>query len=278
MLNSELETSMREQEMNQSGWSKQRFVKRTLYIHRFYPSGGCTTELPFTSRYIFNIHNTDNKCFLCCLIAYLNPASRDLNRVSKYNKPEYINEIKLPKLPPPYDYYLLQKIQELNKDKILFNVFNLNKNKTINPVLINHSVPKGCNILYWDNHYFLCKDVSFLLRKSSKHKCYPCLKCCVSFLTEHALIKHLDLCNTQKHVGRRTFHKDEYQKFDKFHYKNRVLFAMYYDFECIIKNKKHIPIACGLYIKSDYPDILEDKFESYSGEDIVDWFLSRVNH
>ena len=200
MLNSELETRMQEQEMNQSGWRMQRFVKRTMSIHRFYPSGGCTTELPFTSRYILNIHNTDNNCLLWCLIAYLHPASRDPNRVSKYNKP---------KLPPPwgtktggpYDYYHLQKIQELNKDKILFNVFNLNKNKTINPVLINHNDPKGCKILYWDNHYFLCKDVSFLLRESSKHKCYPCLKCCVSFLTEDALNKHSDLCNTQKHVG-----------------------------------------------------------------------------
>ena len=185
-------------------------------------------------------------------------------------KPEYINEIKLPKLPLPNDYYHVKKIQELNKDKILFNVFNLNKNKTINPVLMNHNDPKGCNILYWDNHYFLCKDVSFLLRKSSKHKCYPCLKCCVSFLTEPALKKHLDLCNTQKQVGRETFHKYEYLKFDKFHYKNRVPFAMYYDFEYIIKNKKHIPITCGLYIKSDYPDILKDKYESYSGEDLVD--------
>ena len=50
-------------------------------------------------------------------------------------------------------------------------MFNLNKNKTINPVLINHNDPKGCNILNWDNLYFLCKDVSFLFRKSSKHKC-----------------------------------------------------------------------------------------------------------
>ena len=54
--------------------------------------------------------------------------------------------------------------------------------------------------------------------------------------------KNLDLCNTQKHVGRRIFHKDEYLKFDKFHYKNRVLFAMYYDFECIIKDGKHVPL------------------------------------
>ena len=107
MLNSELETRMQQQEMNQSVWSMQRLVKRTEYIHRFYPPGGCTTELPFTSRYILNIHKTDNKCLLWCLIAYLHPASRDPNRVSKYNKPEYINEIKLPKLPPPYDYYHL---------------------------------------------------------------------------------------------------------------------------------------------------------------------------
>ena len=130
LLNGELESRMPEQEMNQSGWSMQRFVKRTMYIHRFYPSGGCDTELPFTSRYKLNIHNTDNNCLLWCLIAYLPPASCDPNIVSKYNKPEYNNEIKLPNgVIPPYDYYHLKKIQELNKDKILFNVFNLNKNK-----------------------------------------------------------------------------------------------------------------------------------------------------
>ena len=118
----------------------------------------------------------------------------------------------------------------MNKDKVLFNVFNLNKNKTNNPVLINHKDHIGCNILYWDNHYLLCKDVSFLFRKSPKQKCYPCLKCCLSIITEHALNKHLEMSNN---TGRITFHKDEYLKFDKFHYKNRVPFAMYYDFECI---------------------------------------------
>ena len=158
-------------------------------------------------------------------------------------------------------------------------MFNLYKNKTINPVLINHNDSKGGNILYWDNHYFLCKDKSFLLGTSSNHnKCYPSLKCWVSFRTEDALNKHLDLCNTQKRIGRRTFHKDDYIKFDKFHFINRVPFAIYYDFECIIKDKsKHLPTACGLYIKSDYPDILVDKYESYSWEDTVDWFVKRVD-
>ena len=133
--------------MNQSGWSLQRFVKRTMHTHGFYPTGGCTSKLPFTSRYILNILNTDNRCLLCCLIAYLHPPKYNSNKLSNYNKPEYIIEIKLPKIPLPYEYKELQKIQELNKDKILFNVFNLNKNKTINPVLINQLIRK--DVIYY---------------------------------------------------------------------------------------------------------------------------------
>ena len=53
---------------------------------------------------------------------------------------------------------------------------------------------------------------------------------------------------------------------------------MYYDFECIIKDGKHIPIACGLYIKRDYSDILEDKYECNCGDKVVDWFVERVDY
>ena len=47
-------------------------------------------------------------------------------------------------------------------------------------------------------------------------------------------------------TGRRTFHNNDYLMFDKFRYKNRIPFAMYYDFDCIIKNRKRNPIACAL--------------------------------
>ena len=43
LLNGELKSRMQEQEMNQSGWSTKRFVKRTIYILRYYPTGGYTT-------------------------------------------------------------------------------------------------------------------------------------------------------------------------------------------------------------------------------------------
>ena len=78
-------------------------------------------------------------------------------------------------------------------------------------------------------------------------------------------------------TGRRTFYNNDYLKFDRFHYKNIVPFAMYYDFECIIEDGKDLPIACGLYIKNDYPDILEDEYENYCGDKIVDWFIGRMS-
>ena len=52
---------------------------------------------------------------------------------------------------------------------------------------------------------------------------------------------------------------------------------MYYEFECTIENGKHLPIAGGLYIKSDYPDILEDEYEIFCGE-VVDWFIRRMSY
>ena len=114
--------------------------------------------------------------------------------------------------------------------------------------------------------------MSFSLGKTYKHKFYPCLKLCVQ--TEDALDRHLELCNN---TGKRTFYRDDYLKFDKFFYKNRVPFAMFYDFEFIIKDGKHLPIACGLYLKSDYLDIIEDEYESYCGDKVVDWFIGRMS-
>ena len=125
-------------------------------------------------------------------------------------------------------------------------MFNLNKSETINPVLSNHNDPEVCNILYWNNHYLLCKDVTYLLKKPNNHKCYPCLKCCVSFEIENALNKHLDLFNN---IGRRTLHHDDYLKFDKYRYKNRVPFTMEYDFEFIIKTRNTFLLLVGYILK-----------------------------
>ena len=60
VFNSELETRIQEQGMNQFGMSMQWFVERTMYIHRFNATGGCFVEPPFKNTLIWNIKITDN--------------------------------------------------------------------------------------------------------------------------------------------------------------------------------------------------------------------------
>ena len=51
---------------------------------------------------------------------------KNVIKANSYSNKCFFNEIKLPKIQDPYGYKDLQKIQEKNKDKVLFNVFNLN--------------------------------------------------------------------------------------------------------------------------------------------------------
>ena len=113
LLNGKLEIRMQEQEMIQSSWTMQRFVKSTMYIHSFYPTGGCHAEQPFNSNQIKNMKKNDEECLLWCLIAYLHPAEHKLERVRNYNESEYIIETILPNVIPTYDLNILKQIQEL---------------------------------------------------------------------------------------------------------------------------------------------------------------------
>ena len=81
------------------------------------------------ANYRLNKKNNDEFSLLWCLIAYLHAAKEHPNNVCNYNKLDYTKEIKLPKSSPPYGYKELQKIQEFNKDNILFNTFKVNEKK-----------------------------------------------------------------------------------------------------------------------------------------------------
>ena len=79
--------------MNQFGWISQNFILRTMYVHRFYPTAGCYTDLPFKSRYLLIIQNDDGFCLLQNLIAYLQIANINRHKISNYNNQEYTNEL-----------------------------------------------------------------------------------------------------------------------------------------------------------------------------------------
>ena len=159
--------------------------------------------------------------------------------------------------------------------EIKINVFELNDNKQIYPIKITNDNREGCNLLFYKNPYVLCKDVSIYLKNSETHTAYPCLRCFASFRTENKLEEHIEDCK-ENPEERAEFHKDEYLEFNKFHYKNKVPFVIYGDFEAYNKlsnpNTKNLiynqkPFCFGIYIKSDYEDLCKSKYKKYYGED-----------
>ena len=52
---------------------------------------------------------------------------------------------------------------------------------------------------------------------------------------------------------------------------------MVYDFECKLKGTKHIPFACGLFIKTEVDNTLENFDDYYKEEGVVDWFVNKID-
>ena len=116
-----------------------------MYIHKFFPADIGHVEVQSKAWYLLNVQSADKKCFMS-ICAYQHPAEDLPTRFSNHNKQVYINGIKI-RHKGPYEINELKKTQKLNKGAVLFNLFYLNKDKTINPVLINQNGPKRFSIL-----------------------------------------------------------------------------------------------------------------------------------
>jgi len=193
-----IKEKVRQAEMRESGWNIMYYNKITLHISRYNNnSGGSYIKLPFRSNYIINVNNpNDECCFLWSIIAHLHPAKNHVDRLSNYNKIEYINEFDLEGDLSrfPYTYDKIEKFCKKNKDLIEINVFEINDNKKLTPVIINHdnyvNQGKYCNLLYYRGHYVLCKNISPFISNETTHAHFPCLNCMTSYSTEKALREH----------------------------------------------------------------------------------------
>ena len=85
------------------------------------------------------------------------------------------------------------------------------------------------NILYYQGHFILCKDVS-IFTKTSDNANFPCLQCMTSFRTKEEMNRHLENCQ-QNDAVKNTFTKEDYLVYNKWYYKNKVPFIVYCDFE-----------------------------------------------
>ena len=119
----------------------------------------------------------------------------------------------------------------------------------------------------------------FLKNELNHNKGYPCLNCLVSYSSQNVLDAHQRICVEHKEAEA-TFPKDEYAYFKNYNYKNKVPFVVYADFEAwnkISEKTTQEPLAFGIYILSEYPNLMKSEYIEFmtgDGESCIPTFVN----
>ena len=182
----------------------------------------------------------------------LNPVNKHSERVSKIDK-EYVKKLEYE---VEYNFDDV-KIQDLKKIKNLLEtniyVYSCNKNlKEKIPVFRsdkNHE--KFLDLLLFENHYMLIKNIDRFFYPNSKNKSYFCRSCCNTFFSEKKYNEHSQFCNSNKTM----ILMPSTQKYLKFYnWQNTIKhnFIMYADIESYMEyndNKyDHKHLMSGYYL------------------------------
>ena len=230
------------------------------------------------------------------VIAWKYPATDHVSRVNNYLN--YVNYFNLENIKFPINIDGIKKFNEQNGNFVnvfewTYNLKNSQSQKyfndyehTIKPLFICKNSPDACNLLVCTNgekwHYVLCKNISIFLKQSaSKKSLYPCLKCLNSFSSENKYKRHIENCNKEMTIELK-FPEEDYFKFNKFGYQNRVPFTIYGDFETYNEscNGKYLsqlkPLCLGIYIKSEYEGLFNSQYIKFYGEDCIKKFVETI--
>ena len=262
-----------------------------------YQKASSYIPLKFKSSNIINVKNTkDNKCFLWSILAKLYPADNNKDRVTKY-KP-YENEINMNNIEYPVLIKNISKVEKQNSLNI--NVFALEdqtNKQSLYPVYISNVKSKNrVDLLYVEEnentHYCLIKDLDSFLCDKNKHKQHTCRNCLQRFRRLETLEKHKEICQDHNYCKVNMPKEDNILKFKNYHFKNRLPFVIYSDFESNNislftsqpdPNKSYVnPIrkqtvnSYGIYVQSDYPEIYKPQYFSYVGDDAAKKYVEKI--
>ena len=257
---------------------------------------------------IINMKNEDNKCFLWCVLRALNPKDNHPERIDKDLKSKE-NTLNMEGIAYPVDLKDIKRFEKQNLD-ISISVLGYSKDERIYPLRISEFTKKKKEderkhnivlllIKNGDNsHYCLVKNLSALLSSQvNKHKSklYFCLNCLNGYDDPEKLEKHKEYCSEEESIKINMPKPDTYIKFKNYLYSERAPFAIYADFESILKpldtcepdpNKsythkyqKHEPLSFVYYIKSFNESVYKSTLRKYVKEneedpDPIDVFIN----
>ena len=259
-----------------SGWRFEKVIKLVLHTTRWDPVNASSyIELPQAlknKKAIINMKNQDDKCFMWSVLRALNPKDNHPERIDNDLKSK-VDILNMEGIHYPVSLRGIDRFEHLNPE-ISITVLGYNEEEKVYPLKVSKYT--GCKhdivlLLIKDgenSHYCLVKNISALLSSqinNNDHKRYFCLNCFNSFKSPDSLDKHKEYCNNNECVKIMMPPQNTFLRFKNFRYSEKAPFAIYADFESLIKpldncdpdpNKsytkkyqKHEPISFCYYIE-----------------------------
>ena len=277
-----------------SGWRFEKVIKLVLHTTKWDPiNAGSYIELPEVLKNkhaIINMKNQDEECFKWCVLRALNLINKNAERIDSDLKSKQ-DTINMEGIRYPVSLRDINRFEHLNPN-ISISVLGYNKEERVYPLRINkctkHTKRENNIVLLLlkdgeKSHYCLVKNISALLSSqinSNDHKRYFCLNCFNSFKDEYKLEEHKDYCYENESVKILMPQQGTFLRFKNFLHSEKAPFAVYADFESIIKpmdncnpdpNKsytkkyqKHEPISFSYYINSSIDGVFKPILRKYT--------------
>ena len=296
----EIDEEIQTVEAEKSGWFFVRVISLVLHVTKWEPIYGSSyiPLVPYLAnkKAIINMKNEDDKCFMWCVLRALYPKNDHPERTDKDLKSKQDN-INMKGICYPVNFRAIDRFEDLNPN-ISISVLGYNKKDGVFPLRISKHT--GCEYdivllllkeavtgengeIKEKTHYTLVKNTSALIasqKNNHKGKRHACLNCFNSFNTLESLNKHKEYCYNNKCVKINMPPPNTYLKFKNFHHSEKAPFAVYADFESLIKpldncdldpNKsytkkyqKHEPISFSYYILCSIDGVYEPVLRNYT--------------
>ena len=283
-----------------SGWEFLKVIKLVLHTTRWEPIYG-SSYIPLgpylaNKKALINMQNEDDKCFMWSVLRALYPKNKNAERIDKDLKSKQ-DSINMNGICYPVNLKAIDRFEHLNPN-ISISVLGYNKEERVFPLRISKYT--GCDYdivllllkkavkgengeIKEKTHYTLVKNKSALIASqinNHEHKRHLCLNCFNSFNSPETLEKHKEYCYENESVKTTMPPPGTYLRFKNFLHSEKAPFAVYADFESLIKpmdncdpdpNKsytkkyqKHKPISFSYYINSSIDGVFKPVLRKYT--------------
>ena len=283
-----------------SGWQFEKVIKLVLHTTKWEPLYG-SSYIPLdpylaNKKALINMQNEDDKCFMWSVLRALYPKDTNPQRIDNDLKSKQ-GSINMKDIHYPVNLKAIDRFETQNPN-ISISVVGYNKIDLVHPIwvskysgcehdivllLLKEAVKGENGKIEEKTHYTLVKNISALIasqinnHKGSRH---ICLNCFNSFNSPETLEKHKEYCYENESVKTIMPPPGTYLRFKNFLHSEKAPFAIYADFESLIKpmdncdpdpNKsytkkyqKHEPVSFSYYIKSFNENVYESRLRGYT--------------